>query len=111
MLTNDQNRMQKHLKIPSGFKRGFPKKKSFLNDSQDTTTGEWDNDAVDNLPFGRSALGCLRTVVDGVEGIMVTGGCIDGCLVGGFLHEIFKKSFFEYYFLYLFICCFCAFGG
>ncbi len=83
MLTNDQNRMQKHLKIPSGFKRGFPKKKSFLNDSQDTTTGEWDNDAVDNLPFGRSALGCLRTVVDGVEGIMVTGGCIDGCLVGG----------------------------
>ncbi len=46
----------------------------------DTTTNTW-TDLDETLPSGRASIGCLATEVDGVQGALLTGGCINDCIV------------------------------
>ncbi len=46
----------------------------------DTTTGKW-TDLDTTLPSERASMGCLATEIDGVEGALLTGGCINDCIV------------------------------
>ncbi len=46
----------------------------------DTTTNTW-TDLDVKLPTERASMGCLVTEVDGVKGTLLTGGCINDCIV------------------------------
>lgn len=46
----------------------------------DTVKGNW-TELDEGLPTGRASVGCLATTYNGKVGAMVTGGCLDECLV------------------------------
>ena len=51
-----------------------------LVDILDTTTGVWESQPA--IPaIGRASLGCLTTEYNGEMGLMITGGCSNGCQV------------------------------
>ncbi len=46
----------------------------------DTTTNVW-TDLDAKLPLTMTSFGCLATDIDGQEGALLTGGCINDCIV------------------------------